>query len=102
MLLAEFGVGQVLWSLVWFWLFFIWIMLLFRIFGDIFGSRDLSGMAKAAWVIFVIFLPFLGVFVYLIARGRQMNENAIAQQEAQKASMDNYIRSVANTPPDAS
>jgi type VI protein secretion system component VasK len=102
MLFAEFAVGQVFWSLIWFFLFFIWIMLLFSVFGDIFRSSDLSGLAKAAWIIFVIFLPFLGVFVYLIARGRQMNENAISEQEAQKAYMDNYIRSVANTPPDAS
>jgi uncharacterized membrane protein len=98
-MLAAFGTGQVLWSLLWFFLFFIWIMLLFQVFGDIFRSHDLSGAAKAVWVIFVVVLPYLGVFVYLIARGPQMQANAMAQQQAQKDAVDDYIRSVASTPP---
>ena len=66
--LATFGTGQVFWSMLWFFLFFIWIWLLIVVFSDIFRSQDLSGWAKALWTIFVIFLPYLGVFVYLIAR----------------------------------
>ncbi|MGZ4598261.1 MAG: SHOCT domain-containing protein [Oryzihumus sp.] len=60
----------------WFFMFFIWIWLLIVIFGDIFRSDDLSGWGKALWVIFVIVLPYLGVFVYLIARGHKMQEHA--------------------------
>ena len=73
--LAEWGVGQLFWSMLWFFLFFIWIWLLIMVFADIFRSHDLGGFAKALWVIFVIVVPFLGVFVYLIARGHKMSEH---------------------------
>jgi len=73
-LIAEFGTGQVLWSMLWFFLFFIWIWLLIVVFADIFRSADLSGWGKALWTIFVILLPYLGVFVYLIARGGTMHQ----------------------------
>src|SRR5262249_12466353 len=63
MLASEFGTGQVFWSMLWFFLFFIWIWILIMVFADLFRSHDLSGWAKAAWVIFVIILPYLGVFV---------------------------------------
>ena len=83
---AEFGSGQVFWSMLWFFMFFIWIWLLIIVFSDIFRSPDLSGWGKALWSLFVIVLPYLGVFVYLIARGHKMNEHAAAaakqQQEA--------------------
>ena len=77
------GSGQVLWSIFWFFLFFIWIMILFRVFADIFVSQDLSGFAKVMWCIFVIFLPYLGVFVYLIARGDDMTKHAVEAAQAQ-------------------
>ena len=95
MVLAEMGTGQVLWSIFWFFLFFIWIMILFRVFGDIFMSHDLSGFAKVLWCIFVIFLPYLGVFVYLIARGHHMTTHAIEAAQAQDAAQREYIQSVA-------
>ena len=69
---------------LYFFLFIIWIWLLIMVFMDIFRSRDLGGVAKALWVIFIIILPFLGVFVYLIARGGKMHERA-AQQAAQSS-----------------
>jgi hypothetical protein len=97
MVLAEFGTGQVFWSIVWFTLFFIWIWLLIVVFGDIFRSPDLSGWAKAIWTVFVILLPYLGVFVYLIARGHKMSEHAIAQAQAMQEAQTDYIRSVATT-----
>jgi predicted membrane channel-forming protein YqfA (hemolysin III family) len=78
-----------------FFLFVIWIWLLIVVFLDIFRSRDLSGWAKALWVIFVIVLPYLGVFVYLIARGHKMSEHAAEAAEAQRS----YIRSVAGSSP---
>jgi hypothetical protein len=92
---AEFGTGQVLWSMIWFFLFIIWLWLLIVVFGDIFRSRDLSGWAKALWTIFVIVLPYLGVFVYLIARGQKMHEHAEQSARQQDAAMRDYVRSVA-------
>jgi hypothetical protein len=94
-LAAEFGTGQVLWDMLWFFLFLIWIWLLIVIFTDIFRSRDLSGWAKALWTIFVIVLPFLGVFVYLIARGPKMHEHAERAAREQDAAMRRYVQSVA-------
>ena len=93
MLAAEFGTGQVLWSIIWFTLFFIWIWLLIVVFSDVFRSHDLSGVAKTLWVIFIIFLPYLGVFVYLIARGHKMQEHAMEAAKAQDAAMRSYIQS---------
>jgi hypothetical protein len=97
MLLAEFGTGQVFWSMVWFFLFFLWIWLLVVIFGDIFRSPDLSGWGKALWTIFVIVLPYLGVFVYLIARGHKMQEHAQDAAAAQDAAMRRYVQSAVTT-----
>jgi len=94
-LAAEFGTGQVLWSLVWFFLFFIWIWLLIAVFSDIFRSHDLSGWSKALWTIFVVALPYLGVFVYLVARGRKMHEHAEQAARQQDAAMRDYVRGVA-------
>jgi hypothetical protein len=91
-LAAEWGTGQVFWSFLWFFLFFIWIWLLIIVFSDIFRSRDLSGWAKALWVIFVIILPYLGVFVYLIARGSKMQEHAAQAAQAQDAAMRQYVQ----------
>ena len=82
---AEWGTGQVFWSMLWFFLFFIWIYILIVVFSDIFRSHDLSGWAKALWVIFVIVVPYLGVFVYLIARGHKMAEHAAEAAAAQDA-----------------
>src|SRR5262245_15983859 len=93
-MLAEFGTGQVFWSMLWFFLFFIWIWLLIIVFSDIFRSPDLSGWGKALWSIFIIFLPYLGVFVYLIARGHKMQDHAVQQAKAQDAAMREYIQNV--------
>jgi hypothetical protein len=79
--------------MLWFFLFFIWIWILITVFADLFRSHDLSGWAKAAWCIFVIILPFLGVFVYLIARGHKMQEHAMQSAQAQDAAARQYIQS---------
>jgi type VI protein secretion system component VasK len=97
MLGEEFGSGQVLWSLLWFVMFFIWIWILITVFADIFRSHDLSGWAKAIWVIFVIVVPYLGVFVYLIARGHKMSEHAREAAAAQDAAQKAYIKQAAGT-----
>ncbi len=91
---SSFGTGQVFWSMLWFFLFFIWIWLLIVVFGDIFRSDDLGGWAKALWTIFVIVLPYLGVFVYLIARGHKMSAHAAAAAQAQDQATRQYIRDV--------
>ena len=97
MVLADFGSGQVLWSMLWFFMFFIWIWLLITVFADIFRSHDMGGGAKALWVIFVILAPYLGVFVYLIARGHKMSEHALAAAQAQDAANRAYIQQAAGT-----
>jgi hypothetical protein len=93
----SFGTGQVFWSMLWFFMFFIWIWLLIMVFSDIFRSRDLSGWGKALWSIFVIVLPYLGVFVYLIARGTKMHEHEAEAAQAQDAAMRSYVQSVAGS-----
>jgi hypothetical protein len=95
MLASDFGTGQVFLSLLWFFLFFIWIWLLISVFGDIFRSHDLSGVAKALWVIGIIVFPYLGVFVYLLVRGGKMHEHAIAAAQANDAALRQYIRDAA-------
>jgi hypothetical protein len=92
MLAEDWGVGQVLWSMIWFTLFFIWIWLLIVVFSDIFRSHDLGGFAKFLWIMFIIFLPYLGVFVYLIARGHKMHEHAAEQAAAIDAAQRAYIK----------
>lgn len=89
--------GSFLLALFEFFLFFAWIMCLFWIFGDIFRSRDIGGGAKTFWVIFVILIPWLGILVYLIARGKGMQERQLEQmKEVQKAQAE-YIKSVATS-----
>ncbi len=94
---AQFGTGQVFLSILWFFLFFIWIWLLIVVFSDIFRSDDLGGWAKALWTIFVVIVPYLGVLVYLIARGGKMHEHAAAAARQQDAAARSYIQSVAGS-----
>ncbi|MGI9623926.1 MAG: PLDc N-terminal domain-containing protein, partial [Acidimicrobiales bacterium] len=95
LLAAEFGTGEVLWSILWFTLFFLWIWLVITIFADIMTAPDMSGWAKAMWAIGIIILPFLGVFMYLIINGGNMNRRG--QEAAAEAddAMQAYIRDVA-------
>ena len=81
------------WTMLWFFMFFVWIWLLITIFADIFRSEQ-SGFAKAGWVIFVIILPFLGVLIYLIAQGGNMQERAMKQASDQQAAQREYIQSM--------
>src|SRR5664279_3991799 len=91
MLASDFGSGQVFLAMLEFTFFFIWIWLLIVVFSDIFRSHDLGGFAKAIWVIFIIVIPYFGVFVYLIARGHKMHEHAVAAAQAQDAAAQDYI-----------
>ena len=83
--------------MLWFFLFFIWIWLLITVFADVFRSHDLSGWGKALWVLFVIILPYLGVLVYLIARGKSMQERVIARRLSRRRHTRQYIQEVSST-----
>jgi hypothetical protein len=87
---------EVFWTMLIFFFFIVWLWILFTVFADVFRRQDISGWGKAAWCIFVIVLPYLGVFVYLIAEHNGMTERTIQQQQAAKSQMDQYVQSVAS------
>jgi hypothetical protein len=79
-------------------LFFAWVMffmLLFRVYGDLFSRRDIGGWAKAAWTVFTLVLPFIGVFVYLISQGHGMADRSLEAMQRQRDALDEHIRAVA-------
>ena len=80
-----------------FFLWVAWFMLLFRIFGDVFSRRDIGGGAKTLWLIFVIVLPFLGVFIYLVVNNDGMTQRALERARGQREQMDEYVRSTAGS-----
>ena len=95
MIVAEYTFGQGLLTVLAVFIFVAWIMVLFTILGDLFRDHGLSGWAKAGWVLFLIFVPFLAALIYLIARGGGMRERSIAQQEEARAQLDAYVRETA-------
>ena len=97
MIAYDYPLGGLFLSMLYFFLFFIWIWLLIMVFSDIFRSHDIGGGVKALWCIFVIFLPFLGVFVYLLARGGKMQEHQLHDVAAQKQAFDSYVRETAGS-----
>ncbi|WP_405652907.1 SHOCT domain-containing protein [Streptomyces sp. NBC_00019] len=86
---------SVFWSMLLFFLWIMWFVLLFRIITDIFRDDAMSGWAKAGWMVLTILLPFLGVFVYVIARGKNMGRREVAQARAQQEEFNSYIRQTA-------
>jgi hypothetical protein len=94
---ASYPFLDVMWTMLVFFMWIIWFWLLITVFADIFRRHDLSGFAKVAWLVFVIVLPFLGVFIYLIAESKGMAERNLAAQQKATAQTDEYIRSVAST-----
>lgn len=95
MLAYSFPLLGVFLSLLFLFLWVIWIFLLVRVVADIFRSPDLGGFAKVAWMVLVIVLPYLGVFVYVIARGAGMTERDLERARANEAAVQAYIRSAA-------
>ncbi|MGI5366370.1 SHOCT domain-containing protein [Streptomyces iakyrus] len=91
----DFPLLSAFWAMLWFFLWIMWFVLLFRIVFDIFRDDSLSGWAKTGWLAFCIVLPFLGVFVYVIARGKNMGRREIAHAREQQEAMDSYIRETA-------
>jgi predicted PurR-regulated permease PerM len=97
MLAADYPLLDVFWTMLIFFIWVAWFILLFRIIADIFRRRDIGGGAKTLWILFVLFLPFLGVFVYLISQGQGMAERDTRQTQAAQQQFDDYVRSVGSS-----
>ncbi len=97
MLASDFGTGQVLLTFIEITFFVIWIYLLFIVIADLFRSHDLSGWAKAAWVLGLVVFPYLAVLVYLIARGHKMQQHLQAAAAAQDLAARKFIQETAGT-----
>jgi hypothetical protein len=97
MLAYDYPLLGVIWSMFIFFLFFAWLILLFRVFGDIFRNRDTGGWSKALWSIFVVLVPFLGVFVYLIAHGHDMAQRDVDQAKANESEFRAYVQDAATS-----
>ena len=97
MIAADYPFLDVMWTMVVFFLWIIWFWLLFTVFADIFRRRDITGWGKAAWIVFAIALPFLGVFVYLITQSDEMAKRNLDQARAQQAQFDDYVRETASS-----
>ena len=96
-LAADYPFLDVLWTMLIFFAWVIWFWILIRVFVDVFRRNDLSGWGKAGWMLFVIVLPFLGVFIYLIANGKEMGQRDIDQALAAQSQFDSHIKSVAGS-----
>jgi hypothetical protein len=90
---------EAFWTILVFFAFFVWIWLLFSVFADLFRRSDASGWVKVGWIIFVVLLPYLGVFVYLVAEHKGMTERTIEQQRTARTRMDRYVWAAAATTP---
>ncbi len=96
-ILADINFGEGLLLVFEFFLLFAWIWILIAIIGDLFRDHSLSGIAKAVWIFFLVFLPFVGVLIYLVARGNGMRERQIKEQAEAKKHFDSYVREQADT-----
>lgn len=94
---ASYPLLDVFWTMLIFFVWIAWFMLLFRIIGDIFRRHDIGGGGKTLWMIFVIVLPFLGVFIYIIAENKGMTERDLERAQEQKAQFDAYVQSAAGS-----
>jgi hypothetical protein len=94
---ADYPFLDVFWTMLVFFVWVAWFMLLFRVFGDVFRRQDIGGGVKVLWLIFVIAVPFLGVFIYLIAENKGMAERNMQQAQAHQQAADAYIQSVAGS-----
>ena len=97
MLAADYPFLDVLWTMLIFFLWVIWFWILITVFIDLFRRKDTSGVSKVLWIIFVILVPFLGVFVYLLVNHDGMADRNIAQAQAQRKQMDQYVRETAGS-----
>ena len=95
--LADYPLLDVFWTMFIFFIWVAWFILLFRILVDIFRRHDIGGGMKTVWIIFVLILPFLGVFIYLISQGQGMAERDMSQAQASQAQFDDYVRTVSSS-----
>jgi energy-coupling factor transporter transmembrane protein EcfT len=95
LLVVNYPFLEVFWTMLIFFAFVIWIWILITVLIDLFRRRDISGWIKVLWIIFIVLLPYLGVFVYLIAEHKGMTERAVKEQSEAKAEFDQYVQSVA-------
>jgi Phospholipase_D-nuclease N-terminal len=95
MIVADVSFIDIFWSMLEFFFLFIWIIILFHVLGDLFRDHSLSGVTKTLWVLFLVFLPFVAAFVYLIVRGQGMAERSAAQQQRAQEQFAGYLRNVA-------
>ncbi len=98
--IADFGLGEALLTTLSIFFFVIWIWILITILSDLFRDHEVSGWGKAAWVFFLVFVPFITALIYLGVRGAGMRERALAAQQEAKTQMDQYIRETASSPVD--
>lgn len=96
-LAADYPFLNILWSMIIFFAWVIWIWIMIIILSDVFRRRDISGWGKAAWIVFLIVLPFLGVLVYLIAQHDGMAQRSAEAAQSQKAQFDDYVRNAAGS-----
>jgi len=94
-LAADYPLLNAFWTMMLVFLWVLWFWLLITVFADIFRRDDMSGWIKALWAVFVIVLPYLGVFIYLIANGRHMAERRVRDAQMAQAQLDDHIRTVA-------
>ena len=97
MVAADYPFLDVLWTMLVFFIWIAWFMILFRVLIDIFRRHDIGGGSKVLWIIFVILLPFLGVFVYIITQSHHMAERDMKQAAAAQAQFDEHVKSVAGS-----
>ena len=97
MLGYDYPILGLFWTMLWLFLWIAWIVVLFRVIADLFRNRDMGGWTKALWLIFVVIVPFLGVFIYVIVHGRSMNERDIEQARAQEAAFRSYVQDAAGS-----
>jgi ABC-type transport system involved in cytochrome bd biosynthesis fused ATPase/permease subunit len=97
MLLSDFTFGDALLTVLEIFLLVAWLWILFTIIGDLFRDHEMSGWGKAGWIIVLLFIPFLGALIYLIARGQGMRDRALKEQAELRKQMDSYVRETAGT-----
>jgi hypothetical protein len=96
-LAADYPLLNIIWTMLVFFGFFLWIMLIFRAFADLFGREDVSGWGKAGWTILIIFVPLLGVCIYLLTQGKGVAEREAAKARRSQGEFDEYVRGVAKS-----
>src|SRR5262245_9146425 len=97
MFIADYPFWGVLGSMLFFFLWIIWFWLLIKVFADVFRRHDIGGGSKALWIIFVIILPYLGVFIYLITQSSHIADRDMAQAQSAQSQFDDYVRSVSSS-----